>query len=66
VALRWPPVIGLSPGAQTGMRFEAPEKMVRTMTFIRGRKRRARREAWGAAVAGAAMTDNRPESEGRL
>ena len=27
-------VIGLSPGAQTGMRFEAPEKMVRTTTLI--------------------------------
>jgi len=31
-------VIGLSPGAQTGMRFEAPEKMVRTTTFDRVRR----------------------------
>jgi len=30
--------IGLSPGAQTGMRFEAPEKMVRTTTFDRVRR----------------------------
>ena len=31
-------VIGLSAGAQTGMRFEAPEKMVRTTTFDRVRR----------------------------
>ena len=31
-------VIGLSPGAQTGMRFEAPEKMVRTTTFDKVRR----------------------------
>ena len=31
-------VIGLSPGAQTGMRFEAPEQMVRTTTFDRVRR----------------------------
>ncbi|MGH7065908.1 MAG: amidohydrolase family protein, partial [Stellaceae bacterium] len=30
--------IGLSPGAQTGMRFEEPEKMVRTMTFDKVRR----------------------------
>lgn len=31
-------VIGLSAGAQTGMRFEAPEKMVRTTTFDKVRR----------------------------
>src|SRR3979409_2041016 len=31
-------VIGLSPGAQTGMRFEAPEKMGRTTPFARVRR----------------------------
>ncbi len=31
-------VIGLSPGAQTGMRFEAPDKMVRTTTFDKVRR----------------------------
>src|SRR3989440_12578294 len=31
-------VIGLSPGAQTGMRFEAPERMVRTPTFDKVRR----------------------------
>src|ERR1700687_614045 len=31
-------VIGLSPGAQTGMRFEAPEKMVRTTTCDKVRR----------------------------
>ena len=31
-------VIGLSPGAQTGMRFEEPEKMVRTTTFDKVRR----------------------------
>ena len=31
-------VIGLSAGAQTGMRFEAPERMVRTTTFDKVRR----------------------------
>src|SRR5947199_407404 len=31
-------VIGLAAGAQTGMRFEAPDKMVRTTTFDKVRR----------------------------